>query len=389
MLKDYLISINQNSYGTYFEDPQYKLFAWGDNGSGQLGQGNTTSRSSPVQIGSGSTWTQIECGDYNSMVLNYTNGALYSWGNNTYGELGLGDNTARSSPVQISFYNSFFTLVEIFWDMSCGNNHTLMIDTDLGNSGYLYSTGFNGNGELGLGDTSNRNVPNQIGSDNTWIKVSAGSNHSIAKKSDGSIWSWGFNGHGELGHNDTTTRSSPVQIGAGTDWAEISAGCYFTLATKTNGSLWAWGDNADGNLGNGANADIRSPIQIGTLTNWSKVSACIGPQGYAHSLAVKTDGTLWAWGRNDFGQLGDGTTTNKNSPIQIGTGSNWADVAGGHVFSLALKNDGTVWAWGRNESGQFGDGTTVNKSSPVQIGSVNITYRKLAAGWYHSLGLRN
>ena len=144
MLKDYLIS-SLSSYNQFFESPEYKLFSWGDNGSGQLGSGTLTDRSSPVQVGTLSNWTHIDCGDYHTLGIDYTYGNLWSWGSNVYGELGLGDNSSRSSPVQVSFYDINFNLIDTFIDCSTGNNHSLMINNNLGTSGYLYSPTYNFN----------------------------------------------------------------------------------------------------------------------------------------------------------------------------------------------------------------------------------------------------
>jgi alpha-tubulin suppressor-like RCC1 family protein len=138
------------------------------------------------------------------------------------------------------------------------------------------------------------------------------------------------------------------------------------MAIKTNGTLWGWGNNLSGRMGTGNTTSTSSPVQIGTLSDWAKISC-----GSNATFAIKTDGTLWAWGNNNIGQLGDGTFINKSSPIQIGTLSNWNTVSANDATSVvATKTDGTLWGWGANEIGQLGIGNTTNRSSPVQIGSL-------------------
>jgi alpha-tubulin suppressor-like RCC1 family protein len=219
---------------------------------------------------------------------------------------------------------------------------------------------------LGDGTIVDKSSPVQIGALSDWSQVSAGSNHSLATKTNGTLWAWGLNGSGQLGDGPNfVNKSSPIQIGALSDWSQVSGGGNHSLAIKTNGTLWAWGAATSGQLGDGTTVSKSSPVQIGALSDWSQVSG-----GGSHSLAIKTNGTLWAWGRGNEGQLGDGTTVSKSSPIQIGALSDWSQVRGAGNASLAIKTDGTLWAWGLGASGQLGDGTIVNKSSPVQIGAL-------------------
>ena len=163
---------------------------------------------------------------------------------------------------------------------------------------------------------------------------------------------------------------------------KIAAGYSHFLAIKSDGTLWAWGNNRYGQLGDGTTVYRDSPVQIGAENDWVEVAA-----GMDHTIAMKSDRTLWAWGRNNSGQLGDGTTTDKYTPVQIGTDYDWDAVAAGGWYTVALKRDGRLWAWGYNGSGQLGDGTTTSRHTPVQVGTDN-DWNVLEAGEYHTLALK-
>ena len=162
----------------------------------------------------------------------------------------------------------------------------------------------------------------------------------------------------------------------------VASGGSHTVALRTNGTLWAWGDNRQGQVGDGTTTSRHSPVQIGTADNWAGVSA-----GSTHTVALRTDGTLWAWGNNGSGRLGDGTTTSRQSPVQIGAGMDWAYVSAGSTHTVAVGTDGTLWAWGHNWQGQLGDGTTSHRHSPVQIGTAS-DWVSVSAGWQHTVGVR-
>lgn len=165
-------------------------------------------------------------------------------------------------------------------------------------------------------------------------------------------------------------------------WQTVSAGYTHSVGIKTDGTLWAWGDNGYGQLGDGTTISKNTPTQIGSANNWESISASGG-----FTVAIKTNGTLWAWGNNTFGQLGDGTTTNRTTPTQIGTATNWNSVATGEGFALAVKDNGTLWSWGYNNLGQLGDGTTTNKNVPTQVGTAT-NWQSVAAGSGFSLAIK-
>ena len=335
----------------------YGLWSWGQNNLGQLGLGNTTNYSSPTQVGNLTTWKTISTALQTLGVK--TDGTLWAWGDNSYGQLGLGNTTNRSSPNQVGSLTNWSTAV------ANGYYASFAIKTD----GTLWSWGIGTSGQLGLSNTYNYSSPKQVGALTNWAYVSGGVFNTFGIKTDGTLWAWGYS-QGDYGQSGTGTAafsvSSPVQVGALTNWLQISSAQYNTAAVKTDGTLWTWGKNNYGQLGLGDTTNRSSPNQVGSLTNWLQVS-CI----YNSILVVKTDGTLWGFGKNNTGQLGLGNTTNYSSPKQVGVLTNWASVSTGYEGgTVAIKTTGSLWSWGTNAAGQLGQGNTTNLSSPQQIGSL-------------------
>lgn len=316
------------------------LWAWGNNSSGQLGDGTTLSRSSPVLIGSG--YASVTARLSHTLAVK-SDSTLWAWGSNESGQLGDGTTTDRSVPVQVG---------SGFASVATGYRHTLAVKTD----GTLWAWGSNASGQLGDGTATARLAPMQIGTG--FVAASAGSSHSVALKADGTLWAWGSDYYGQLGLPSTSGTPTPCVVGSG--YAAVAAGEHHTLAVRTDGSLWGWGRNNVGLVGNDTTIDQDMPVQIGT--GFSSASA-----NFQHSMAVKADGTLWAWGYNYFGWLGDGTTTQRNAPVQVGT--DFAMASAGSYFSAAVKTDGTLWTFGDGNFGQLGVGRTLEVASPAWIGA--------------------
>jgi alpha-tubulin suppressor-like RCC1 family protein len=355
--------------GTWTGLPLPELYAWGSNNSGQLGDDTIVNKSSPVQVTAAANWLQVSAGGSSSAAIK-TDGTLWTWGIDNDGQLGLGTNyVKRSSPVQVGSLTT--------WAQVSASNGQMAAVTD---DNKLYAWGSNGVGQLGDGTVVYKSSPVQIGALTNWSQVSA-SAHAAAVKTDGTLWTWGFNIFGGLGDNTTANKSSPVQIGALTNWSQVQVGGTHTAAVKTDGTIWAWGSNGAGQLGDGTVVNKSSPVQIGALTTWSQVSAS------THTAAVKTDGTIWAWGSNSNGCIGDNTVINKSSPVQIGALTTWSQVSVQNgVHTAAVKTDGTLWSWGGNSSGELGDTSTVNRSSPVQVGALT-SWSKVSTGNGHTLSI--
>ncbi|NPD29551.1 RCC1 domain-containing protein, partial [Corallococcus exiguus] len=202
----------------------------------------------------------------------------------------------------------------------------------------------------------------------TWTVVRAGRLHSLGLQADGTVWAWGRNRYGQLGNNTTTDRLAPVKVTGLTGVVvDIAAGNEHSLALKADGTVWAWGLNDLGQLGDNSTTQRLKPVKVSGLTGVAAVAA-----GYRYSLALKTDGTVWAWGDNDSGKLGDGTRVRKLKPVQVVGLTGVAGVSAGYGHSLAFKTDGTVWGWGSNSVGALGDGTNYyERLTPVQTSGLS------------------
>lgn len=254
-----------------------------------------------------------------------------------------------------------FLQAQTWTQLSAGSEFSVAMRSD----STLWSWGINLAGQLGTGTTDPEALPVQVGTSANWKTADAGALHVLAVRTDGTLWAWGLNGSGQLGVGTSPAQSTvPVQIGTDTDWKAVNAGQAHSMAIKTDGTLWAWGYNANGQLGIGNTADQSTPQQVGTDTNWLAVSA-----GGAHTLALKTDHTLWACGANATGQLGNNSTTYSDTLIQIGAGTDWERISTGFEFSLGLRSDHTLWSWGFNGNSQLGNGAGSQVNVPTQVGT--------------------
>jgi alpha-tubulin suppressor-like RCC1 family protein len=283
--------------------------------------------------------------------------SLWSWGSNYYGQLGVGTDDTITRSSPTQVAGA-----STDWkQFSPGFYHCGAIKND----GTLWMWGYNANRQLGFSGAPT--VPTKLGTLTNWKLVELGWYYSMAIKTDGTLWSWGLNSNGSLGLGDTTTRTTPTQVGTLTDWNLISNGHNgHTLAIKTDGTLWVWGWNSSGQLGLNHVDNVLSPVQLGSATDWKFVN-CTQMASYA----IKTDGTLWAWGNNNEGDLGQGDIIHRSSPTQIGSLTDWKTVEGYNQHSIALKTDGTLWGWGRNANYEMGiNHNTSPQMSPIQIGAL-------------------
>jgi len=348
------------------------VWAWGSNKYGQLGDGSTQYSTTPVQTLNISDVAAIEAGSDYTVALK-SDGTVWAWGENGSGQ--LGDGTIGYSRVPVQSIN-----IANVTAIAAGDKHTLVLKSD----GTVWAWGNNYYGELAIGASSVALSPSQVDGILDSKDISAGNEFTVALKSDGTVWAWGSNFFGQLGDGTTEYSTAPVQTLNVSDVAAIEAGYAHTVALKNDGTVWAWGSNFSGQLGNGNTSEI-NPVPVQTV-NISDVTAIAASNDY--TVALKSDGTVWAWGSNEVGQLGDDTNEDKSTPVQAVNISDVIAIAAGEFHTAALKSDGTVWTWGVNAHGQLGDGTNKDKNKPVQ--AVNISdVIAIATGAYHTVALKS
>ena len=362
--KDYLMSVYPQIADQIITP---ELWVWGYNAYGQLGDNTTTNRSTPVTTFAGGTnWKQVSGGTLYSAAIK-TDGTLWTWGRNNYGQLGNNTVTTRSTPV------TTFAGGTNWKQVATGNEFTAAIKTD----GTLWTWGDNSFGQLGINASGGRSTPvTTFAGGTNWKQVACGGRHSAAIKTDGTLWIWGFNSSGQLGDNTTTDRSTPVTtFSGGTNWKQVSGGLYHIASIKTDGTLWTWGYNFPGQLGDNTTISRSTPVTtFAGGTNWKQVSC-----GYNHIAAIKTNGTLWTWGRNF-----------PRTPVTtFSGGTNWKQVAGGSDYTAVIKTNGTLWTWGINAYGQLGDNTTISRSTPVTTFAGGTNWKQVSCGYAHIAAIKS
>lgn len=319
----------------------------------------------------------ISGGGYHSLATR-SDGTAWSWGYNVFGQLGNGTTvTYSSSPVQVS------GLVGVT-RVAAGNMHSLALRAD----GSVWAWGYGGNGQLGNGATANSSVPVQVSGLAGAMALAAGANHGLAVKGDGTVVAWGNNSGGELGNGTTVNSSIPVAVLNLTGVSAVAGGGMpnppgHSLALKSDGTVWAWGNNKQGQLGNGSTSNASTPVAVKGLTGVIAIAA-----GGNDSYALKGDGSVWAWGDNSAGQLGNSSAgKTSTTPVQV-TISAVTSISGGGDFGLAVKSDGSAWGWGDDATGQLGDGGACGNSCKTPVQTKNLSsVAAVSGGYVFSLGV--
>jgi alpha-tubulin suppressor-like RCC1 family protein len=372
-IEDYFVSDYQ-LIDQYIGD---QLWTWGQNSLGQLGINDTTNRSTPVTTFAGGTnWKQVDGGRNHTAAIK-TDGTLWTWGQNSYGTLGINNTTNRSTPVTTFLGGTNWKSV------ACGYYHTTAIKTD----GTLWTWGQNSYGTLGINASGNRTTPvTTFAGGTNWKFVACGRFFTAAIKTDGTLWTWGRNNSGRLGDNTIIARSTPVTTFlGGTNWKQVDGGSEHTAAIKTDGTLWTWGNNSFGQLGINDTTSRSTPVTtFAGGTNWKSV-VC----GNDYTAAIKTDGTLWTWGYNGYGILGiNASGGTRITPVTTFLGgTNWKSVSGGLLHTAAIKTDGTLWTWGYNYTGELGINNEFNRITPVTTFAGGTNWKQVACGGYFTAAI--
>jgi alpha-tubulin suppressor-like RCC1 family protein len=349
--------------------------AWGSNGSGQLGDGNTVSSSTYVGVSQLTNVQQISAGNSDSLAVT-SDGSVWAWGSNGSGQLGTGNTSSSASPQQVAGLSGV-TQVAAGW------SHSLALRSD----GTVWAWGDNTAGELGNGTSTRSLTPVPVTGLTGVIQVAAGNQWSMALRSDGTVWGWGGNQWGQLGVADPTAIATPVQLKGLSRVTSIAAGTFSGMAVETRGlftvlnSVVTWGQDFSGQLGNGTACLCGYPNPQPVSVNVPDVEQIAA--GAQFAMVLGTDGSVWEWGDNTYGELHDqGSDSARPTPFEsIGPGSGITQIAAGGYYALALLSNETVEGWGDNQYGQLGNGTTAFESlAPVQVTGLTNAWQISAGG---------
>jgi alpha-tubulin suppressor-like RCC1 family protein len=335
-------------YHTCALQPSGSVRCWGNNVSGQLGNGTAVSSTTSVSVTGLADAVSLASGSYHTCALR-ASGGVSCWGSNGVGQLGNGTTSsgATSTPVAVEGLTDAVALV------AGGSGHSCALQA----GGTVRCWGANGNGQLGDGTTVNSNTSVLVTGLNDAVALASGGDHTCALQSSGSVRCWGFNGFGQLGDGSTVDGTSTVAVSGLTDAVALAAGGLHTCALLASGSVQCWGYNGVGNVGNGTTSNsVASPAAVTDLTDAVALTA-----NNDHTCAVQASGSVRCWGRNNNGQLGNGGTVDSSTGVAVTGLSDAVAVVAGFYHTCALQASGGMSCWGWNNFGQLGDGTTVDK----------------------------
>ena len=368
----YGVALGLNHTCAIAED--HTLWCWGKNNSGQLGIGSNENKNMPTQVGSDIDWVNIAAGHAHTCGIK-SNGELLCWGTNGFGQLGNGTTSSSNEPTPV-FINSPF-IPNKWLNVALGMDHTCA----KGNDHKIRCWGLGSSGQLGNGRIENSQFPKLVHTSILSGHLYAGGSHNCYTDKDKfDLWCWGENGYGQLGDGSETDRPEPVEIEPVEEaWFDIDRdvngfegmglGIAHTCGIDKYRRLWCWGYNQAGQLGDGTTENVSRPKYIRHESTpplaWHAISAFMW-----HTCGKRQNSTVWCWGYNKYGQLGDGTTENKHVPVQIGDKKDWIGPYAGGFHTCAVDRDYILYCWGANDFGQLGDGTNVGKLSPVLVKSL-------------------
>lgn len=335
------------------------VYVWGDNSVGQLGDGTTTDSHEPILLNGLSGIISVAAGNGHMVALT-ENKTVYTWGTNTYGQLGNGTTTLSNTPAEIVDLSGIASV-------AAGSDHTVAVSE----SGSVYTWGRNNLGQLGNGGIIDSSAPAILNSLSGVTSAAAGSTHTVVLTTEGIIYTCGNNAYGQLGNEYKEFRKTPILVDELSDVTAIAVGNLSTVALKSDGTVWTWGNNTAGQLG----YDLPEGLRVKASSEAAQVSGLSDikaiASGCSHTVALGTDGTVYTWGDNRLGQLGDDTTTSRQTLSAVSSLSGIKAIAAGGSTTFALAENGTVYAWGDNTYGQLGNGTTENSSVPLEISGLS------------------
>ena len=332
------------------------LYVWGKNSYGQLGVGDEVNKNTPTKVNLPSKIKElITTGSSVYAILE--DGSLYSWGENSYGQLGVGDEVNKNTPTKVNLPGKIKELI------TTGSSvYALMEDSS------LYSWSENSDGQLGVGDKINKNTPTIVNLPGKIKKLITSSSASYAILEDGSLYAWGYNGYGQLGVGDEVNKNTPTKVNLPSKIKELITTGLSVYALMEDSSLYSWGENNSGELGVGDEVNKNTPTKVNLP---GKIKELITTTNGSSVYALMEDSSLYSWGYNSYGQLGVGDEVNKNTPTKVNLPGKIKKLITSSSASYAILEDGSLYAWGYNYYGELGVGSNEDKNTPTKVTAIN------------------